>query len=347
MKWAIVILLVLGVLAAGSAALLFNWVQVKNLKPASQAAVVDVLLAQADLPARTRVLAEHVKMERVPKAGLPEGWFTNQAQAVGKTLKVAVVKGQPLTGTCFLPETAIDDLLRPGMLAFQISLTRRATPVDLLYPGCIVDVFATFPLHDRAKGEAVVIPLLQNIQILQVRDQTVVTSTHNNKKESGGPAILNSNSGNVTVALEVNARQVAALQLVIEKGSLGLAMRNPLDKTPNPVEPMVMKEGQLTAASEAMDPQTLALVDQLQQLLGNKPPADANCPPTARPVAKAPDPNTLAPLPESIDSLSSKRSAWQMTIIRGQKVEEKEVKATENEGEEAPPAAIEEKPGTE
>ncbi len=343
MKWAIVILLVLGVLAAGSAALLFNWVQVKNLKPASQAAVVDVLLAQADLPARTRVLAEHVKVERVPKAGLPEGWFTNQAQAVGKTLKVAVVKGQPLTGSCFLPETAIDDLLRPGMLAFQISLTRRATPVDLLYPGCIVDVFATFPLHDRAKGEAVVIPLLQNIQILQVRDQTVVTPAHTNKKESTGPAISNSNSGNVTVALEVNARQVAALQLVIEKGSLGLAMRNPLDKNPNPVEPMVMKEGQLTAASEAMDPQTLALVDQLQQLLGNKPPADANCPPAARPVAKAPDPNTLA---ESIGSLSSKRSAWQMTVIRGQKVQETEVKLTENEGEEAPPAATE-KPGTE
>jgi Flp pilus assembly protein CpaB len=228
------------------------------------------------------------------------------------------------------------------MLAYQISLTRRATPVDLLYPGCIVDVFATFPLHDRVKGEAVVIPLLQNIQVLGVRDQTVVTPAPN-KKEPRGPTTLSAGTGNVTVSLEVNARQVAALQLVLEKGNLGLAMRNPLDKNPNPVEPMVMKEGQLTAASEAMDPQTLALVDQLQQLLGNKPPADANCPPAPRPVAKAPDPNTLA---ESIGSLSSKRSTWQMTIIRGQKVQETEVKLTENEGEEAQPAATE-KAGTE
>lgn len=342
MKWAIVLLLVLGLLAAGSAALLFEWVQVKNMKPSAQTAAADVLLAQADLPARTRLVADHVKVERVPRAGLPDGCFTNQAQAIGKTLKVAVVKGQPLTGACFLPETAIDDLLRPGMLAFQIPLTRRATPVDMLYPGCIVDVFATFPLHDRAKGEAVVIPLLQNIQVLGVRDQTVVTPARN-KKEPSGPTTLSSASGNVTVTLEVNARQVAALQLVIEKGNLGLAMRNPLDKNLNPVEPMVMKEGQLTAASEAMDPQTLALVDQLQQLLGNKPPADANCPPAARPVAKAPDPNTLA---ESIGSLSSKRSTWQMIIIRGQKVQETEVKLTENEGEEAQPAATE-KAGTE
>jgi Flp pilus assembly protein CpaB len=342
MKWAVVILLVLGLLAAGSAALLFEWVQVKNFQPSSQAAAVDVLLAQVDLPARTRVAADHVKVERVPKAGLPDGCFTNQAQAIGKTLKVAVIKGQPLTGACFLPETAIDDLLRPGMLAYQISLTRRTTPVDLLYPGCIVDVFATFPLHNKAKGEAVVIPLLQNIQVLGVRDQTVVTPVRS-KKEPAGPATLSPASGSVTVSLEVNARQVAALQLVLEKGSLGLAMRNPLDKNPNPVEPMVMKEGQLTAASEAMDPQTLALVDQLQQLLGNKPPADANCPPRARPVAKAPDPNTLA---DAVGSLSPKRSAWQMTVIRGQKVEETEVKLVDNEDEAAPPAPTE-KTGTE
>jgi Flp pilus assembly protein CpaB len=232
------------------------------------------------------------------------------------------------------------------MLAYQISLTRRATPVDLLYPGCIVDVFATFPLHDRVKGEAVVIPLLQNIQVLGVRDQTVVTPARN-KKEASGPTTLSAGTANVTVSLEVNARQVAALQLVVEKGNLGLAMRNPLDKNPNPVEPMVMKEGQLTAASEAMDPQTLALVDQLQQLLGNRPPADANCPPATRPVAKAvPDPNTLASLTGSAGSLSPKRSAWQMTIIRGQKVEETELKRMDNKDEEAQPAATE-KAGTE
>ncbi len=336
MKLAVVILLVLGLLAAGSAALLFEWVQVKNLKPSAQTAAADVLLAQADLPARTRVAADHVKVERVPRTGLPEGYFTNQAQAIGKTLKVAVTKGQPLTGACFLPETAIDDLLRPGMLAYQISLTRRTTPVDLLYPGCIVDVFATFPLHDKAKGEAVVIPLLQNIQVLGVRDQTVVTPVRS-AKDPTGPTTLNSANGNVTVSLEVNARQVAALQLVLEKGNLGLAMRNPLDKNQNPVEPMVMKEGQLTAASEAMDPQTLALVDQLQQLLGNKPPADANCPPPARPVAKAPDPNALA----DAGGLSPKRSAWQMIVIRGQKVEETEVKLADNEDPAAPSPSTE------
>ena len=81
--------------------------------------------------------------------------------------------------------TSVDDLLRPGMLAFQIPLSRGATPVDLLYPGCFVDVFATFPLYDRQKGEAVVTPLLQNIRVLGVRDETVVTTPTEEKKPGG------------------------------------------------------------------------------------------------------------------------------------------------------------------
>jgi Flp pilus assembly protein CpaB len=218
MKWATGILLILGLLAAGSTAVLFGWVQAKNLRSPSPAA--DVLLAQTDLPARTRLVAEHVKVERVPKAGLPAGYFTNQAQAIGKTLKIAVVKGQPLTGLCCLPATAIDDLLRPGMLAFQISLGRRSTAVDLLYPGCIVDVFATFPLQDRKKGEAVTTPLLQNIQVLGVRDETVVTASEE-KEGSVLSKKSSSHGGDVTIALEVTSRQAAALQLSLERGMAG------------------------------------------------------------------------------------------------------------------------------
>ena len=53
----------------------------------------------------------------------------------------------------------------------------------------------------------------------------------------------------------------------MEKGTLGLAMRNPNDKGWNPMEPMVVKEGQLTASSEALDPQTLAWVTSIQRML--------------------------------------------------------------------------------
>jgi len=335
MKWAVIILVVLGLLAAGSTAVLFGWVQAKNANSGSKLApAVEVLVAQGDWPARTRLVAEQVKIEPVPREGLPVGYFTNQAQAIGKTLKVAVVKGQPLTVSHFFPETAIDELLRPGMLAFQISQGRRSTAVDLFYPGCVVDVFATFPLQDRKKGEAVTTPLLQNIQVLAVRDETVISAAE--EKDKNGtilPRRSPPRGGDVTVALEVTSRQAAALQLAMERGTLGLAMRNPLDKSLNPMEPMVVKEGQLTASSEAMDPQTLALVNQLQALLGNKPLPDANSPTAVGAAANA-SPAAAASLPEYF----GKQSAWLVTVIRGQKVEETELKLSEGQGEEAQPS---------
>ncbi len=358
MKLAVVVLVILGLLAAASAAFLFQWIQVRSAAQASrQAEESQVLVAQSDLPARTRLTEEHVVVEQAPRTGLPVGYFSSPAQAIGKTLKMEVAKGQALTPSCFLPENAIDDLLKPGMLAFQISLARRSTAVDLLYPGCVVDVFATFPLHDRTKGEAVVTPLLQNIQVLGVQDETVVTAAQD--QDSKNPVSKPTrrgitSSGNVTVALAVTSRQAAALQLTMERGTLGLAMRNPLDKNWNPMEPMVVKEGQLTAASEAMDPQTLALFSRIQQMLGEGPAIDANRPsttpaqlagagadPNAGPTLPSAMPLPPMPTPEYVGAFQQKRVTTKVDVIRGQKREEVELEV-KNEPNEVEAALLEE-----
>jgi hypothetical protein len=217
------------------------------------------------------------------------------------------------------------------MPAFQISLTRRTTAVDLLFTGCIGDVFATFPLQDRKKGNAVTTPLLQNMQALGVRDETVISAAE--QKERNTPFISRrsgSPGGDVTVALEVTPRQAAALQLSMERGTLGLAMRDPRDKNLNPTEPMILKEGQLTASSGTMDPQTPMLVNQLQEMLGNKPPADVNQPPMALTRVDAGvnmAPLAAGPASEYPEIMSPRRSTWLMAIIQGPKVEEAELKS--------------------
>ncbi len=324
MKLAAVVLVMLGLVAAGAVVVLVQ-MTVLNRGGVKEAPTIEVLVALADLPARTQITGDHVAVKRMPKTGLPEGYFVNPSQAIGKILKLAVAKDQPLAGSHFVMKTGVDDLLRPGMLAFQIPLSRGATPVDLLYPGCFVDVFATFPLYDRQKGEAVVTPLLQNIRVLGVRDETVVTPTD---AKSGGAIGSPRGAGDCTVTLEVNSRQVAALQLALLRGTMGLAMRNALDKDWNPMEPMVVKEGQLTAASEALDPATLALFGRIQQMLtGTDPTASASAEPKL-----AADPNAVAkpapagpPVPEYFAAAQQQKHAWPMTIIRGQKVEETEL----------------------
>lgn len=335
MKIAVFFLVVLGMVAAGAAAVLYGSLQSRFARAVGDSLIAEVLIVQENLPARTLLTGENVKIERIPKEGLPQGYFTNPAQAIGKTLKVAVVKGQPLSSLCCVPKGSVDDLLRPGMLAFPVQLSRRSASTDLLYPGCVVDVFATFPLRDRTKGEAVTTPLLQGIQVLGLADETVLTPQ---EKEGALEPRRRSSDGNVTVTLEVTARQAAALQLAIQQGSLSLPMRNPLDKQLNPMEPMVVKEGQLTAASESMDPQALALIDRLQRMLGQgMARADANHAPAAlmQPVVTATDPN--AEVTRMLDSSTvfgyiaptmQKRSAWQMTIISGQDVKTVEMPLT-------------------
>jgi pilus assembly protein CpaB len=329
MRVAVMVLIVLGLVAAGAAAMLVRALK-SDASNKDGVARVTVLVADVNLPARTRLTRQNVIAEQVPEKGLPLGYLSNQTQAIGKVLKVPVIKGQPLTLTHLIAKDSIDDLLRPGMLAFPAPLPKRSTSTDLLYPGCIVDVFATFPLRDSDKGEAVVTPLLQNIQVLAVENNTVIPPA-NQKEATEGAArkrtASGSSSGNVAVTLEVTARQAAALQLALEQGTLGLAMRNPNDKSLNPMEAMVVKEGQLTSASQTLDPQTLTLFSSLQQILGNRSSTEGTT-------------SVASDIPAAVQQ---KIPAWRVTVIRGRKVEETEVRLQDEEQKKLQAAVPDEK----
>jgi len=323
MKVAVVFLVLLGVLAAGAAAILVQTLpQLRSREPAS----VNVLVAVSDLDARTPLTKDNVIVEKVPPTGLPAGYFSNPAQAIGKVLKVKVVKGEPLSVAYCIVKGSVDDLLRPGMLAFTASLPRQSTPVDLLYPGCVVDVFASFPLRDREKGDAVVTPLLQNIQVLAIGTDKVLAESQLQEKTPVVGAKSAMSSQNVPVTLEVNARQAAALQLVLQQGRLGLAMRNPTYTGLNPMEPMVVKEGQLTAGSEALDPVSLAFLGKIQEMLTGVPvKVDPNAAAKSA-VAAAPDPN-IKPVPmaaqtEPIGGFQKQKLSWQVDVYHGNKVDQ-------------------------
>jgi Flp pilus assembly protein CpaB len=347
MKFAVVLLVVFGVVAAGAATIFVQSLSFFNNK---EIPTVDVLVAAGDLEARTPLSEALVESKKLPTTGLPPDYVANWSQVAGKILIVPVVKGQPFASSQFIAKNSVDDLLREGMLAFPVHLSRRVTAENLFYPGCVVDVFATFPLSNRDRGEAVVTPLLQNIRVLGVANETVVSGVPDEKtgqaKRSGG-------SSDAVVTLEVNSRQAAALQLAMERGTLGLAMRNPNDKGWNPMEPMVVREGQLTAASETLDPQTLAWVTSIQRMLnpqiGRDPnvPAEPNFP--KRPVAAPPavlthDPNTAlnmataASQPQTVPGVAPASKTRTVELIKASDRKEVEVEKGEEATQEETPA---------
>lgn len=343
MRLAVIILVLLGALAAGAAALLVQLVK-DRVGESRQEKTVQVVLAERDLAARTKLTAEHLKTAPVPVRGLAQGVYTSPAQAIGKILRVDVSAGQPLTNEMVIAKGGIADLLSPGMLAFSAPVSARNTAVNLLQPGSVVDVQVTFPLRQSTEGDAVVFTLLQQIRVLGIDADTLATQAD---PKASTIRRSSSSSGNVMVTLEVSDRQARALALALKHGTLALPLRNPTDFTFYPVEVMVLKEGRLTAGSRSLDPQDLMLFNQLTQMLSGQPieeidatevfaAADPNDPNAATAqAAPKPAPRPVhAPL--SVDfgpnlQHSSGSSTQKVTIIRAQKVEEVELERKEDE----------------
>lgn len=334
MRLAVMILVLLGALAAGAAVLLVQLVK-DRVGDNRQERSVQVVLAERDLVARTKLTAEHLKESSVPVRGLPQGYYTSPAQAIGKILRVDVSAGQPLTNEMVIAKGGIADMLNPGMLAFSAPVSSRNTAVSLLQPGSIVDVQVTFPLRSSTEGDAVVFTLLQQVRILGIDADTLASQA-----DPKAPTTRrSSSSGNVMVTLEVSDRQARALALALKHGTLALPLRNPTDFTFYPVEVMVLKEGRLTAGSRSLDPQDLMLFNQLTQLLSGQPVEEID----ATEVLAETDPNdpnavvtVAAPKPMPVHAPlnvefgpgiehSSGPSLQKVTIIRAQKVEEVEL----------------------
>jgi len=309
MKWTIVLLLVLGLLAAGLATILVNALRADELR---KKIPDEILIAKTSLPAMSVINADHITTQKSPKDNLPAGYLYSPVQAIGRVLAMPIVEGQTLTESCFITsgdEAQLAAALPPGMRAISVMLPKDSVKGGMLYPGCSVDVLAAFTLSAsfRSKGEAIATTLLHNIQVLAVQDETIVTKKSNLEKVPDSAAQSASNV--VTVTLMVDPKQAEALQLAMRYGSVSLALRNPLDKTPLEIGGTVLSEGQLAKLGSLMDT-------------------------TVR--GKDADPNSLAALLGAIDTNSPQRTGsnifepqrqprWVITVIRGADVKEQEI----------------------
>jgi pilus assembly protein CpaB len=220
---------------------------------------MQVILANTPLPAMSVITLRDIIEKAVPKNTLPEGYFTNSVQAVGKVLAVSVVEGQVLTKSCFVTEGSLSQLaaaIPPGMRAMSVMLSNRAITGGLLYPGCVVDILASFklPSRDSSKGQAVSATLLQGIQVLAVENVSVVSSEKDKKAYMDSK---NKSGKKLMVTLMVTPRQAEALQLAREYGSVSVSMRNPLDRFPIDEDTTVLSEGQLARFGSVLTPSVL------------------------------------------------------------------------------------------
>ena len=343
MKWGIVILLILGVVAAASAAVLMGVLSIgSSSSKDTQSADIEVAMAKVSLPAMTVITLAHINEEIVSRNELPQGQLVSPARIIGRVLSIPVVEGQVLTESCFVTEgtgSLLAAALPHGMRAVTVSVSSRSMPDRiLLYPGCVVDVLVAYRLSSRAsEGQALSTTMLRGIQVLAVSGDSVVSNPETEDKSETSKR--NSGRGSL-VTLMVDPKQAEALQLAVENGSISLSLRNPLDRRAFELEGTVLSQGRLAHLGSMLTPtvpneQGLS-VDQ--PFIGDNPQEQAIS--SDNPQDAAQEGNifgTKMPVqqPKSEDKYQVRQSPrWGVTVIRGNKIKIEEFDTSENEADE-------------
>jgi len=338
MKVGIIILVVLGLIAAACAALLVGAMGAGSSATAKAPAGIEVAVAKMSLPAMTLMTLDHVAKQAVPRNELPQGQgqLALPAGVIGRLLAVPVVEGQVLTESCFVSEGSGAQIVKAipdGMRAVTLGLSGRAVPDALfLYPGSVVDVLFSFRLSTRSVGEAGSLTILSGIQVLAVDGESVVS-----KPEEEKEAKTRRSSGNVQVTLLLDQKQAEALQVLADNGNISLTIRNPLDKSTGDMQATVLSQGQLarlssllTAEGVAAPQKQRAVRDWLAaQILGSKDPNDPN---QAKQTKPAPP---VAPSLFDQQPASRPNPRWGVEVIRGRetKTEEFDAQPSDNSGQ--------------
>jgi pilus assembly protein CpaB len=315
MKFAVLGLCLLGLLAAASAAVLVNALRVSPVAAASGAGAVDenpevhVLYSTRNVPSMTVVDGGMVTTRVMHKSEAPAGYLTDTAEVVGKIVAMPLAAGQSFAKNIFADLTHTKQLasvIPQGKRAVTISVTDYAGLQGLINPGSMVDVLVSFKASDSSSGrrDALATTLLQNIQVLALDQQTV---------HSPGKIMddVGRQGSTRRVTLLVDTKQAKALELAMDQGTLSLTLRNPLDSTESDREivsvhslmgdtPPVMLRG---AAEQINNSGFTAALQALAEKM-------------AAPEASAPGAKAAAPAPKAPEI-----PHWDTTIIRGSEVE--------------------------
>jgi Flp pilus assembly protein CpaB len=131
----------------------------------------------------TVVNAEAVATKVVLSNEIDPTLRTSYTNVVGQVLVTPMVEGEAFTDAHFAHEGSGVNLaaaLPEGFRAMSAMLTDDSGIIDLLYPGCVVDVIASFRLPSSegvASGEVISVTLLQGVQVLAIGPRSVVTGS--------------------------------------------------------------------------------------------------------------------------------------------------------------------------
>lgn len=210
------ILIVISLLLAVAAAWVANqWLVAQSATTNVRPNTVSVLTAAIDIPLGTKIEARHVSAVEMLADTMPEGAFQELKAIEGKIALAEIMKGEILHRARFADQgsgSALAAVVGENMRAVSVRVNDVVGVAGFLLPGNRVDVVAAYRDRQDTLSETVV----QNVKVLAI-DQSATSD----KTEA---VVVRA------VTLEVTPDDAEKLILAEQRGSIQLALRNPLDE---------------------------------------------------------------------------------------------------------------------
>lgn len=207
--------------------------QQSAVAPAQQ--MVNVLIAQKDIPAQTPVTEGDLAFREIPVEYIQPGAVTSVGQAVGQITSVPIAAGEQLLRGKLLPPgksgQSLSEITPEGKRALTITVDRMADVAALFRPGDYVDVLAFITPPPAADGSKVAPPgpklvtLSQDVKVLAVGSQLASLPGVSPALKAGEPK--GASSGTITLAL--SPQEAVLISFVQEHGKIKLTLRSPED----------------------------------------------------------------------------------------------------------------------
>jgi pilus assembly protein CpaB len=220
------ILIVISLLLAVGAAWVANrWLIAQSAPGEAGPGTVPVVTAAIGIPLGTKIEARHVAVIQMLKDTMPDGSFRTAAEIDGKIALSEIMKGEILLAGRFAEQGAgstLATVVGENMRAVSVRVNDVVGVAGFLLPGNRVDVVSAYREGQETLSETVV----QNVKVLAI--------------DQSAPVVVRA------VTLEVTPADAEKLILAEQRGSIQLALRNPLDdkvaqKAPAPVAPTKTK----------------------------------------------------------------------------------------------------------
>ena len=210
------ILIVISLLLAVAAAWVANrWLIAQTASANTGPNTVAVLTAAIDIPLGTKMEARHVATVEMLADTAPETAFQALPAIEGKIALAGIMKGEILHKARFADQgggSALAAVVADNMRAVSVRVNDVVGVAGFLLPGNRVDVVAAYRDRSDTLSETVV----QNAKVLAI-DQSATS-------DKNEPVVVRA------VTLEVTPEDAEKLILAEQRGSIQLALRNPLDE---------------------------------------------------------------------------------------------------------------------